>query len=80
MIIILGGIPTSGKTSIVRSILGQLGSYEECEPLPLFACQKYGDILVVGKYKTGEKIKTPEKKTIHFKMSKKLFQKINADE
>ena len=55
MIIILGGIPTSGKTSIVRSILGQLGSYEECEPLPLFACQKYGDILVVGKYKTGEK-------------------------
>ena len=54
MIIILGGIPTSGKTSIVRSILGQLGSYEECEPLPLFACQKYGDILVVGKYKTGE--------------------------
>ena len=55
MIIILGGIPTSGKTSIVRSILGQWGSYEACEPLPLFACQKYGDILVVGKYKTGEK-------------------------
>ena len=30
--------------------------------------------------KTGEKLETPEKKTIHFKMSKKLFQKINADE
>ena len=30
--------------------------------------------------KTGEKIQTPEKKTIHFKMSKKLFQKINTDE
>ena len=30
--------------------------------------------------KTGEKLKTPEKKTIHFKMSKKLFQKINTDE
>ncbi len=27
--------------------------------------------------KTGEKIKTPEKKTIHFKMSKELFNKIN---
>ncbi len=30
--------------------------------------------------KTGEKLQTPEKKTIHFKMSKKLFQKINTDE
>ena len=30
--------------------------------------------------KTGEKLKIPEKKTIHFKMSKKLFQKINTDE
>ena len=30
--------------------------------------------------RTGEKIQTPEKKTIHFKMSKKLFQKINTDE
>ena len=27
--------------------------------------------------KTGEKIDTPEKKTIHFKMSKELFKKIN---
>ena len=26
--------------------------------------------------KTGEKINTPEKKTIHFKMAKELFQKI----
>ena len=30
--------------------------------------------------KTGEKLETPEKKTIHFKMSKKLFQKINTSE
>jgi len=30
--------------------------------------------------KTGEKIETPEKKTIHFKMSKKLFNKININE
>ena len=30
--------------------------------------------------KTGEKLETPEKKTIHFKMSKKLFQKIKRDE
>tara|TARA_B100001173_G_scaffold306379_2_gene313134 strand:- start:78 stop:368 length:291 start_codon:yes stop_codon:yes gene_type:complete len=27
--------------------------------------------------KTGERIETPEKKTIHFKMSKDLFKKIN---
>ena len=30
--------------------------------------------------KTGEKVKTPEKKTIHFKMAKEMFKKINNDE
>jgi|TARA_B100000959_G_scaffold193038_1_gene201824 integration host factor subunit beta len=30
--------------------------------------------------RTGEKIETPEKKKIRFKMSKKLFKKINNNE
>ena len=30
--------------------------------------------------KTGEKDNTPEKKTIHFKMSKDLFKKLNNNE
>ena len=30
--------------------------------------------------KTGEKVNTPEKKTIHFKMAKEMFKKINNDE
>ena len=30
--------------------------------------------------KTGEKVNTPEKKTIHFKMSKDLFNKLNYEE
>ena len=30
--------------------------------------------------KTGEKVNTPEKKTIHFKMSKYLFKKLNNEE
>jgi len=30
--------------------------------------------------RTGEKVNTPEKKTIHFKMSKDLFKKINNNE
>ncbi len=29
--------------------------------------------------KTGEKVNTPEKKTIHFKMAKELFKKINDE-
>ena len=29
--------------------------------------------------KTGEKINTPQKKTIHFKMSKEMFKKLNND-
>jgi len=30
--------------------------------------------------KTGEKIQTPEKKTIHFKMAKELFNKLNNND
>ena len=30
--------------------------------------------------KTGEKVNTPEKKTINFKMSKDLFKKLNNNE
>ena len=30
--------------------------------------------------KTGEKVNTPEKKNIHFKMSKDLFKKLNNEE
>ena len=30
--------------------------------------------------KTGEKVHTPEKKTIHFKMSKDLFNKLNNED
>ena len=29
--------------------------------------------------RTGQKVNTPEKKTIHFKMSKDLFKKLNDD-
>jgi integration host factor subunit beta len=29
--------------------------------------------------KTGEKVNTPKKKTIHFKMSKEMFKKLNND-
>jgi integration host factor subunit beta len=30
--------------------------------------------------KTGEKVNTPEKKTLHFKMAKEMFKKLNNDE
>ena len=30
--------------------------------------------------RTGEKVETPEKKTIHFKMAKELFNKLNNNE
>ena len=29
--------------------------------------------------KTGEKVNTPEKKTIHFKMGKEMFKKLNNE-
>ena len=30
--------------------------------------------------KTGEKVNTPEKRVIHFKMAKEMFKKLNYDE
>ena len=30
--------------------------------------------------KNGEKVSTPEKKTIHFKMAKEMFKKLNNDQ
>ena len=30
--------------------------------------------------KTGEKVNTPQKKVIHFKMAKEMFKKLNNDE
>ena len=30
--------------------------------------------------RTGEKVNTPQKKTIHFKMAKELFKKLNNEE
>ena len=46
----IGGIPVSGKSTLSRNIFSELGSYVECEPMKLFACQKYDDVLVMGRY------------------------------
>ena len=54
MIIMIGGIPCSGKSTLMRSIIEGLGSHENCEPMPLFRCQSHNDILVVGRYPEGE--------------------------
>ena len=54
MIIMICGIPCSGKSTLMRSIIEELGSHEDCEPMPLFRCQSHGDILVVGRYPKGE--------------------------
>ena len=50
----MGGIPTSGKSTIARNIIKELGSGEILEPLSLFPCEKRGDVLVVGCYTEGE--------------------------
>ena len=54
MIIIIGGIPCSGKSSLTRNILSELGSAVNAEPMKLFACQKHDDILVIGRYEEGQ--------------------------
>tara|TARA_R110000787_G_scaffold192754_1_gene304269 strand:+ start:1678 stop:1860 length:183 start_codon:yes stop_codon:yes gene_type:complete len=55
MIIMMGGIPTSGKSTIARNILKELGSAVNVEPLSLFPCEKRGDSAgkLNAKNKTG---------------------------
>ena len=54
MIVIIGGVPCSGKSTLTREIIKGLGSAEDVEPFPLFTSQKHGDILIVGRYPEGE--------------------------
>ena len=54
MIIMIGGVPCSGKSTLTRNILSVLGSAEFVEPMKLFPCEKRGNVLIVGKYPEGE--------------------------
>ena len=40
---------------------------------------KHREARIAKNPKTGEKVHTPEKKTIHFKMAKDLFKKLNDE-
>ena len=50
----IGGVPCSGKSTLTRNIISELGSIKLIEPMKLFSCQAHGDILVVGRYPEGE--------------------------
>lgn len=56
MIIMIGGAPCTGKSTLMRSILQELSGddYALIEPMKLFPCQIHGDILVIGYYPKGE--------------------------
>jgi hypothetical protein len=48
------GVPTSGKSTLMRSLLSRFGEGVELEPMKLFKCTVFGDILVLGRYPAGE--------------------------
>jgi hypothetical protein len=54
MIIVIGGAPCSGKSTLTRNTISELGSAEYVEPMKLFPCEKRGDVLIVRKYPDGE--------------------------
>ena len=47
MIIMIGGAPCSGKSTLTKKVISGLGSAVNVEPMKLFNCQKHNDILVV---------------------------------
>jgi len=53
-VLLVGGAPCSGKSTVMRGIIKEMGSAVNVEPIPLFSCQKHGDILVMGRYPEGE--------------------------
>ena len=54
MIVLIGGVPCSGKSTLVRDIFGELGTPEYVEPMKGFPCEKRGDVLILGRYPEGE--------------------------
>ncbi len=39
MIVLIGGVPCSGKSTLVREIFGELGTPEYVEPMKGFPCE-----------------------------------------
>ena len=54
MIFLIGGVPCSGKSTLMRRLIDRLEEPTLVEPMPLFKCQEHGDILVCGEYPEGE--------------------------
>jgi len=50
----IGGVPCSGKSTLMRRLIERLDEPKLIEPMKLFKCQEHGDILVVGQYPEGE--------------------------
>ena len=53
-VVMMGGIPTSGKSTIVKRVIKGLETPDLVEPMTLFPCQRHGDILIVGRYPDGQ--------------------------
>ena len=46
----IGGVPCSGKTTLMMKLLDELGDTEIVEPMKSFKCMKFSKGLIVGKY------------------------------
>ena len=70
---------------VVSVILGEIkqalkrGDRVELRGFGMFST-KHQKARISRNPKTGDKVNTPEKKTIHFKMAKEMFKKLNNDE
>ena len=71
--------PPSVKKQTRTSLFAEVNNKTDSKPLNL-NINEIGNSRSEESKKTGEKVNTPEKKTIHFKMSKDLFKKLNNNE
>ena len=53
-VIMIGGEPATGKTTLVSRVIEDLCNPINIDPLPLFPCQQHDDVLVVGRYAPGK--------------------------
>ena len=46
----MGGVPSSGKSYVVRRVIKGQGEPNYIEPVTLFPCKRLGDTIVIGRY------------------------------
>lgn len=80
-ILAIGGVPGTGKTTLMRALMQSLGEWERVKPVKLVDCEynKSHDLYVFGKYDEGEVFAGTDKLSMAVQPEALQFIKNNQD-